>query len=279
MDVMNILKKKLLIRLTMAVALLLCYAGMATATNVSINDFSIKAGQTLEITLNLDTEASDITLIQGSISLPQGLTFVENAYGYKQSAKAEGSRIENAFANLNVKTGVIAVSSTSGKCFTPGTGAIAHFKVKATADLASTTTVELIDFEQRTADKTWSTVEQTINATVTLEGDSSDDGDDEEPASDKLFCSFAENPIAITAGETKDIEVLLTNGMKLSGFQAKLTPSEGLSIVNVTNGNCLDGWQFNNNRIMATGDITGNEGAIFTITLKANDSFLGMTNL
>ena len=279
MDVMNILKKKLLIRLTMAVALLLCYAGMATATNVSINDFSIKAGQTLEITLNLDTEASDITLIQGSISLPQGLTFVENAYGYKQSAKAEGSRIENAFANLNVKTGVIAVSSTSGKCFTPGTGAIAHFKVKATADLASTTTVELIDFEQRTADKTWSTVEQTINATVTLEGDSSDDGDDEEPASDKLFCSFAENPIAITAGETKDIEVLLTNGMKLSGFQAKLTPSEGLSIVNVTNGNRLDGWQFNNNRIMATGDITGNEGAIFTITLKANDSFLGMTNL
>ena len=198
MDVMNILKKKLLIRLTMAVALLLCYAGMATATNVSINDFSIKAGQTLEITLNLDTEAPDITLIQGSISLPQGLTFVENAYGYKQSAKAEGSRIENAFANLNVKTGVIAVSSTSGKCFTPGTGAIAHFKVKATADLASTTTVELIDFEQRTADKTWSTVEQTINATVTLEGDSSDDGDDEEevvivPVLDYLWDDSDEN--------------------------------------------------------------------------------------
>lgn len=269
MNAVNMMKNRLLVRLSMMVGLLLYYAGMAVAADkVYINDFDIKEGQQLEVALNLDIESTGITRLQGTIKLPEGLQFVDKAYG-NESAKANGDRIQSAFANLNTNTGAFAVASLANKGFTGATGPIAYFTVKAVGPQGTEGAIELSNFNARINGVNGNAVELGENAIITIT-----DGDVGIPAEAELFVSFAENPVTMAPGETKDVEVNLTNSMTVGGLQARLL-AEGISILEVKKGNRLSNWFFNNNKIVSTGDVEGNEGAIFTVTLKADENFIG----
>ena len=92
--------------------------------------------------------------------------------------------------------------------------------------------------------------------------------------------SFAFNPESLTLekGQTATVDVTMTNSMALTGMQAKLTASDGLTITGVNKGSRIVG-QFRYNDTKGTmaslGSISGNEGTVFTVGLKVDDDFTG----
>ena len=77
--------------LLFATALLLGSAGRLSAeVRIYVDDFSIAAGETKEIAMNLDTDETNLAQIKGFIQMPAGLTIVEN------SAKPNSSRAPGA---------------------------------------------------------------------------------------------------------------------------------------------------------------------------------------
>ena len=111
----------------------------AADNKVYISDFSIAAGDEVEIAVNFDTDATDIRGIDGTIALPAGLSVVQNAYGTNQLTKADETRAAGFMNNFKPSNGYFKLRGMlSSNVITGTTGAVAYIKVKADASLAAT---------------------------------------------------------------------------------------------------------------------------------------------
>ncbi len=267
-------KSHLATRLAMLLMVLMG-ANTAMADNVaSIADFSIAPGEQKEVSLNLDN-TDKLYGIEGVVTLPEGLAFVANAYG--EGAHADGAR-GAAIKTLNPKTGKYIVR-TIGTEFTGNTGAVLKFKVVASTALAATSTITLTA-SVKTEDGTMAEA-QTLPCTVTNAEGGSDTPGGETPADETLSLAFSPASLTMTSGEEASIEVQLTNGMALSGIEAVVKASAGLTIKEVTKSDRLSNWGYNaaTGKLYSLGSISGKEGTIFTVTLKADDDFAGTATL
>ena len=61
------------------IALLCQVLGVAAEDKVYISNFSIKAGETKRIELCFDTDRTDVTRLQGTVTMPEGLTVVNQS--------------------------------------------------------------------------------------------------------------------------------------------------------------------------------------------------------
>ena len=252
----------------------------AAVDKVYISDFSIKAGETKMIAINFDSERSDLKRLEGTITMPAGLTVMNQ--GSSTSAlwmTSDAARTNGALAQYNVSTGQVALVGF-GSTFNAGTGAIAYIKVTATADLADVSTITLSNFKATTNNNAAVSL-TSDNCTVTREAGQGGGGTDPTPVTSDLAFAFSPATLTMSAGEVKQVEVQMTNGMSVTGLQANLVASTGLTIQSVTKGSRMTGWSYNatNGRIFCLGAISGNEGTIFTITLKAADDFSGAATL
>ena len=269
---MNI--KKYLTLLLLAITTL-----TAAAADVYIDDFSIKAGETKTIAVNFDSERTDLKYWTGYITMPAGLTVLNQ--GTTSSylwMTADATRTNGALAQYNYTTGQAAVLAF-GTPFNAGTGAIAYIKVAATTDLADVSTITLSNFKAGTS--TSQTDDLTSqNCTVTREAGTGGGDDPSQQTSDLAF-SFSPATLTMTAGEVKQVEVQMANGMTATGLQADIVASTGLSIQSVTKSSRLTNWNYNPTlgRVISFGAISGNEGTVFTVSLKAADDFSGAATL
>ena len=248
------------------------------ADKVYINDFSIKAGETKLIAVNLDSERSDLKRLEGTITLPTGLIVTNQ--GSPQSAvrmTADATRTNGAIAQYAPDTKKMAIVAF-GNTFNAGTGAIGYLQVTASTDLVDGSTVTLSGFTAKTASETLSI--STQNCTVTRENGSGGGGEGGEETDDLSF-NFNPETLTITAGEQKQVDVEMNNGMSVTGLQADLEVSAGLSIVSVTKGSRMTNWSYNpaTGRIFTLGTVTGKEGTVCTVTLKADTDFSGPATL
>ena len=255
------MKKKLIMILALVVSTL---TG-AAADKAYIEDFSIKAGETKLIAVNLDSERSDLKRIDGTISMPAGLT-VENQ-GTKTDyhwMTPDDTRTNGAIAQYAPDSEQMAVVGLLETC-NPGTGAIAYIKVTAAVDLPGTCTITLSDFTATTEGGETVSI-GSENCTVTCSGKA---------------VEFFFSPAALTmaAGSQAEVEVKMDNTLGISGLQAVLITSDGLSIVSVKKGSRVPGLRNNDGRIMTLGNVSGNEGTVFTVTLQAADGFSGTATL
>ena len=133
---------------------------VAVAENkVYISDFSIAAGDEVDIAINFDTDATDIRGIEGTITLPAGLTAGDNA------TKVDDTRAAGLVTNYKRSNGFLKLRGV-GSVITGTTGAVAYLKVKADASLAATSIIKLSSFEIEHSDGTKEDA-TTANATVT----------------------------------------------------------------------------------------------------------------
>ena len=250
----------------------------AAADKVYINDFSIKAGETKLIALNLDSERSDLKRLEGTITLPAGLTVTnQGSSGNAVWMTADATRTNGALAQYAPDTKKMAIVAL-GTTFNAGTGAIGYLQVTASTDLADESTITLSGFTAKTASET---IEPTMqNCTVTREGGSGGGGGGEEET-DNLSFNFNPTTLTMTAGEQKQVDVEMTNGMTCTGLQADLVVSAGLTIVSVTKSSRMAGWNYNpaTGRVFVLTPISGKEGTVFTVTLKADTDFSGPATL
>ena len=236
---------------------------VAVAENkVYISDFSIAAGDEVDIAINFDTDATDIRGIEGTITLPAGLTAGDNA------TKADDTRAAGLLNNYKGSNGLFKLRGMmSSNVITGTTGAVAYLKVKADASLAATSIIKLSSFEIEHSDGTKEDA-TTANATVTCTSAT--------PSVNTLVADPTE--IGLFAGGEAEFTVSLNNEEAITGLQATLELPLGVTAT-VTKSDRLTGaiWQYNATtgaiKYWGASALAGNEGAIFTVKLTADDTF------
>ena len=234
---------------------------VAVAENkVYISDFSIAAGDEVDIAINFDTDATDIRGIEGTITLPAGLTAGDNA------TKADDTRAAGLVTNYKRSNGFLKLRGV-GSVITGTTGAVAYLKVKADASLAATSIIKLSSFKIEHSDGTKEDA-TTANATVTCTSAT--------PSVNTLVADPAE--IGLFAGGEAEFTVSLNNEDAITGLQATLELPTGVTAT-VTKSDRLTGaiWQYNATtgaiKYWGASALAGNEGAVFTVKLTADDTF------
>ena len=236
---------------------------VAVAENkVYISDFSIAAGDEVDIAINFDTDATDIRGIEGTITLPAGLTAGDNA------TKADDTRAAGLLNNYKGSNGLFKLRGMlSSNVITGTTGAVAYLKVKADASLAATSIIKLSSFKIEHSDGTKEDA-TTANATVTCTSAT--------PSVNTLVADPAE--IGLFAGGEAEFTVSLNNEEAITGLQATLELPLGVTAT-VTKSDRLTGaiWQYNATtgaiKYWGASALAGNEGAVFTVKMTADDTF------
>ena len=255
----------------LSLALLCQVLSVAAEDKVYISDFSIKAGETKRIALCFDTDRTDITRLQGMVTMPAGLT-VQNqsdVAGTYVWITGNDARTGGALMSYNYSTG--SVMMTYGT-FTAGTGAVAYIDVMASSSLAENSTITISGFKVMNNQSVYTNV-ASENCTVTR--DASGQGGEQ---SGEVSFAFSPESLTLEKGQTATVDVTMTNSMALTGMQAKLTASTGLTVTSVTKGSRIVGqfrYKAEKGTIASLGNISGNEGTVFTVGLKVDDDFTG----
>jgi len=257
----QITRKKMKKHIILSLALLCQVLGVAAEDKVYISNFSIKAGETKRIELCFDTDRTDVTRLQGTVMMPAGLT-VQNqsdVAGTYVWITGNVARTGGALMSYNYSTG--SVMMTSGT-FTAGTGAVAYIDVMASSSLAENSTITISDFKVMNNNKIYTDV-TSENCTVTREAA----GQSGEQSGEVSF-AFSPESLTLEKGETATVDVTMTNSMALTGMQATLTASTGLTVTSVTKGSRIVG-QFRYNA--TTGIMASFTGSSATLTISGLD--------
>ena len=253
--------------LSLALLLVLGQTVASAASKLYFNNFSIAAGEEKEIALQFDTDADDIKNIDADIVLPEGLQFV--AFSANEYAQLNEDRI-SGMVSFNYTSGHLKIKGV-GDVFTTGSGAVVTFKVKASDNLAKSSTIQVKNIElvnEANSKTTLSNATATITRSDAAEMDSN------------MTLSFSESTLTVNAGEEVQVSLLMDNpSTAITGLQATVTLSKGISITGFVPSDRLSTLpQYN----PATGQmvymgpaIQGESGALITVTLKADEDFSG----
>ena len=267
----QITRKKMKKHIILSLALLCQVLGVAAEDKVYISDFSIKAGETKRIALCFDTDRTDITRLQGTVMMPAGLT-VQNqsdVAGTYVWITGNDTRTGGALMSYNYATG--GVMMTYGT-FTAGTGAVAYIDVMASSSLAENSTITISDFKVMNDQDVYTNI-TSENCEVTREAA----GQSGEQSGEVSF-AFSPESLTLEKGQTATVDVTMTNSMALTGMQATLTASDVLTITGIKKGSLIVRqfrYKAEKGTIAGLGNISGNEGTVFTVGLKVDDDFTG----
>ncbi|MBQ8948516.1 MAG: hypothetical protein IJ059_01840 [Prevotella sp.] len=248
-------------------ALLLFLTGIGSSafadTKLYVGNVSIAAGETKQIAVNLDTDESDIMLVEGTINLPTGLTFKASGTSRIES-HVESSRASGFSVETDRTTGKFMYNTFGTSRVSAGTGAIFYITVVGNDPLGFTSgQITITGAKIRKGDKSYVDV-STPAATVTNSGG--------EGAG--VSMSFSSNNISIAPGASHSVDVELSNpGKNVNGIQATLVLPTGWTAT--VSGSSRMTNEGNNTTILNSTGITGNTGTIFTVTLTAPSTFTG----
>jgi len=250
-----------------------------------LEDFSIDAGETKDISLYLDN-VGDITGIQADIVLPEGLTIAVDDEGYYCVTLNSSRKTRNHTIDGNYQADgtfrIISYTSDS-KAFKLNTGEIATITITASSEFKGTHTIEVRHVELAAPDGTQFFPD---DESCIVTG----------PAGEVTggYRVYLEN-IEITAGQTTIVGLIMENPDEITGIQTDLYLPDGLSVAiddedyycielnpeRKTRNHTIDGnYQEDGSfRIISyTSDskpFNYNNGAVAFITLKADDNFEG----
>ena len=284
----NTIAKTFSTRLALLVAVLLGNAGAAFAAHtLTIQDFGIKAGETKEVAVELTSTADDIFSVTGTINLPAGLEFVS----YSAGVNCRPAARTGAIANLRPSTGLFTVKNSSQEPFEGTSGDIITIKVKASANfnggrITYTDVVAKRISADPERDVPTVITEENVTGTptnVTLEqGGVDPNPDDPTPVPGVNAIAFGQSTVEIQAGRTATIDIALNNGDEFTGIEGYLSTSNGITITDVKKTSRLAGrltWNENRGYFGSLGAISGNSGAILTVTVQASPNFNGTATL
>lgn len=148
------------------ILLLLCVIGLRAQENkLTINDLSIKNGETLRMNVNLDNSA-DVVAVQFTMKAPEGITFSpESAI---LTDRAAGHAV--TMREVSSKTYTVVIMSMGNNVITGHSGALMSVNVSASKDLESGTVlpveVSSVIITGRDAKNVCTSTSSTFNLTV-----------------------------------------------------------------------------------------------------------------
>lgn len=257
-------------------SLLLFFAIVAKAeVKVTMSDFTVAAGQTHEVAVNVTNDEVTGSSVGVDITLPEGLEFVA-AYGDEAFAKKSDTRLTSSHV-ISAKIqadGALRVSiySAGNKVFNGNDGAVFYFTVKASASLADT---DYIKLNGKINSKSTS---NQVSAECAVHNP--------DKYIDAVLSTNVES-VSAKVGDVVTLDVELTNATSLSGLQGDIVLPEGLEPVlnekeqdyltpnydRLTDSHSLSS-TFKDNTLKvllfsaSNANLLSADGALFTITLK-----------
>ena len=254
--------KRLTSRLLVILTVLLAQVSTAfAATSVSVSTLDIKAGQQKDVTVSISADKADIYQIQATISLPQGLSLVASGTSYAQPAEIT----QGFIVDINT-AGTLLVSNFNMQPISKNEGAIATFRVEADETLAEVAAINVTGIKVWRTDFTSETLAPATGV-VTKQDATMDTAD----------FLFGSSQLTLSAGTSNTVTVNMNNEVAVTGFEATLTLPAGVTATvskasrlasdptyNATTGKIV---------YFSGAAISGNQGALFNITLTADDTF------
>ena len=254
------------VRISKLALLLVCFvaqSAIALADNkLYVADVTIAPDNNgpVEVSVCLDNDVSGVTSLSMNIELPAGLKFVTTNYMGKNIISATAtSRANGASIIGDPTTGKTSVVCLNG--INAGTGAIFTFKVMPNANLGSLGTIKLTNAEMRAGSDVYSAANNNLIV---------ENGKVVKPST--MSVAFSETEFAMDPAGTHSVTVSLNKNVltTVNGFQADVTLPTGWTAT-ITNGILVNSGT--GTRILSTTAITDQEGALFTINLKAPAEF------
>lgn len=250
--------------------LLLLTGNMAAvaANKVYVEDFTATAGSEVEVSICLNTDLTDIDLIEGTITFPSHLLVVENAYGSNARVKVNDNRASGFMGNFNPDNGSFRLQAVSST-LTAGNGAIAYMKVKAASNLPVSSTVTLSSFRVRHKSGAYEDI-TAANAAVT--------GQAAPSASINLQC--APSTLSLQSGTKGTVELQVQTTGNITGLQGVLTVGNDITIANVTKGAAagspvIFNYNPSNGNFVYFGSMDNVSGTLLTLEVEASSTFGG----
>ncbi|MBR5639476.1 MAG: dockerin type I repeat-containing protein [Muribaculaceae bacterium] len=235
-----------------------------------INDFEITPGQTVQMPVIMDNEATPVAAFQLSLEMPEGLT----AHGVTLSDRK--SETHQVVTNANGNTISIAAFSFPPTNFTGNSGEVMYISVTASRDFEGSATIHVSDVVLTSADEVETLIED-FDVNVTANG--------VYVPSDNLTIS----DFAIAPGRSTQVPVVLTNEtVVVNAVEFDLEVPQELTVANqVRLGERANGHQVT---IAQQGDVlhvaefctpptafVGDDGNIMYLKVNAAREFAGST--
>lgn len=244
----------------------------AQATNVlRIDDFSVKAGDTITVPVLLDNPDNDFAAFQFDLYMPAGLSVAEG--GFKLGERASSSH--QLMTNVNGDHTTVMAFSFPATSFTGQSGAVLTIDVVAASDFDGQAIITVKNIALTTADAHEHS-HPDLSVTVTAQGFI------------VLGNEFYMNDFEIAPGGTLRVPVVLDNyASAIAGFQFDMYLPDGIT----TNASAftLSDRKGDTHQLVAnkngdhwsvvafgypTADFSGDNGAIMYIDFTASKSFV-----
>ena len=237
------------------------------ATKVYVEDFTAKAGSEVEISICINTDMTDIDLIEGEIAFPSQLVVLDNAYGTSTRVKVDDQRASGFMGNFNPSTNLFrlqAVGSTIS-----GNGAVAYMKVRVTSDVSSSSTVTLSDFRIRHKGGDYEDV-TAVNAAVTGQSASTSD----------ITLQCQPSVLRLQPGKKGTVELQVETSGNITGLQGVLTMGSDITIASVTKGEAAGSpvilnYNADNGNFIYFGSMDNVSGTLVSLEIEAASTFSG----
>lgn len=181
-----------------------------------MNDFEISPGQTLQVPVIMDNEATPVAAFQLKLELPAGLTV--SPQGVTLSDRK--SETHQVVANVNVSTLSIAAFSFPPVNFSGNSGEVMYINVTASGDFSGTAVIHATDVVLTSADEV-ETVIDNFDVNVTANG--------VYVPSDNLTI----NDFAIAPGRSVQVPVVLTNeNVEVNAVEFDIEVPQMLTVIN-----------------------------------------------
>lgn len=270
--------KKLINRISALSLLLLGAAGTAAAqdsdVSLSVEQLFVAPGETATVYVSMDNDV-EIGTITGTISLPEGLSFVPTAGtdgdNQRMVCTKVGDRLgDNDMIFLSGNESKARLLITASSVIGGNSGRLFSFDVMADENIPVTSTIELSDFKG--ARGTESYAMEPNNGTLIN-------------ANNKITASV--DGFTIEEGASHAIDVCLDNNDALANIQCDVYLPEGLTLEGIEKASRLT--EGENGHIISTSElaesgavrvviysmglseISGNSGAVFTLNVTATE--------
>lgn len=202
-------------------------ASTIAANRLFMEDFSIEAGETKQVSLLMENEET-YTAFQVDLVLPEGLSIETKSNG-KPNVTINTDRADDHQMVTNIRDDgriSILMMSLESTPISGNSGPIVYFNLTAINDFSGTQQINIINAEM-TPPAGATTNPADTYCTVTGVG-----GVDPQPTGNRLYME----DFSIEAGETKQVPLLMENEGTYTAFQVDLVLPEGLSIETKSDG-------------------------------------------
>ena len=216
----------------------------------SPSTLTLAPGATTSIAVTMDNPGVEVEGMQVDLDIPTGWTYT-----------ITNGRLTNDNPNDGTNNRVITRNPVEGE-----SGTIFTLNLTAPATFSGSALIGLTNIRPTVNGETLSGVED-ASLVVTSDGST--------PIVGGASVSFGTDAFGIEAGQTKSVDVNLTNlGIEVEGLQANIEVPEGWTFTltdgRLENTNPNDG---SSTRVITYSTIEGESGAIFTLNLKAPATF------